>query len=84
MHINKDEKLVGRNDYYLVEKVEDNSTGIKSITSKSLLERGKVLDNLDTDFKKDTHILYLLDCAIEIKDNIYAVKKDFIVATVLM
>lgn len=83
MHINNDEKLVGRNDYYLVEKVEDTSTGIKSITTKSFVERGKVLANQDDDFKQDTEILYLADYAIQIKGNTYSVKKDFIIATVL-
>lgn len=82
------EKLVGLNDFVLVEKIKEESNVIKSINSKELLSKGTVLSsecNLKDSFglKTGRVILYISDYAIPIQKDIYAIKKEFIVATIL-
>jgi len=78
------EKIFGLNDYFIVEKQEENSNMICSRNNKSLLSKGKVLSgeilNNQTFIKVNSIVLYIDDGAIQISGNIYAVKKDFIVA----
>lgn len=82
------EKLVGLNDFVLVEKIKEESNVIKSINNKELLSKGIVLANeyslsAPLGLKTGSSVLYINDYAIPVEKDIYAIKKEFIVATIL-
>ncbi len=82
---NDKEKIFGLNDYLIIEKQEENSNMICSRNNKDLLSKGKILSgeilNKSTFIRVNSMVLYIDDGALQISGNIYAIKKDFIVAT---